>query len=316
MKQKIIVIAGPTGSGKSALAIEIAEKLNGEIVCADSLTVYRRLDIGSAKPTREQQARVKHHLLNIREPLEPFTAADFNREASRAIESIAAKGKKPIIAGGTGLYIKTLLGGLMDAPGENLEIRNDLRALAEKSGPEAIYEKLKAVDPATAEKLHPGNLVRTIRALEVYLATGKPLSMLQKQHAFAEKRFDALQICLDLQREQLYSRIEARVDQMFEDGLLDEVKGLLADGLSPDLKPLGAIGYREIIGFIRGEYDLEEAKRLIKLNTRHYAKRQLTWFRREAEMLWIAYPEKSANIANYCFMHFEDGGNPHVQGPL
>jgi tRNA dimethylallyltransferase len=316
MKPKILIIAGPTASGKSALALELAKQFGGEIICADSLTIYRGLDIGSAKPTKEQQAQVPHHLLDIRNPDQGFTVADFIREAGTAIRDVISRNRPPIITGGTGLYIRALLGGLSEAPGEDLEIRQELQELASKNGPEALLEQLKEVDPATAAKLPPGNLVRIIRALEVYRKTGIPLSEHQARHSFSERAYDALQICLDLPREELYRRVELRVDQMFRDGLADEVSGLLAAGYSPELKPLSAIGYRETVEFLQHRCSLDEAIRLIKQNTRHYAKRQLTWFRREPEMLWIAYPEKSATITNHFKMHFEDGGKPHVQGPL
>jgi tRNA dimethylallyltransferase len=316
MKPKILIIAGPTASGKSALALELAEQFGGEIICADSLTIYRGLDIGSAKPTKAQQTLVPHHLLDIRNPDQGFTVADFIREAGTAIRDVISRNRHPIITGGTGLYIRALLGGLSEAPGEDLEIRQELQELASKIGPEALLEQLREVDPATAAKLPPGNLVRIIRAIEVYRKTGISLSEHQARHSFSERAYDALQICLDLPREELYRRIELRVDQMFKDGLVDEVSRLLAAGYSPELKPLSAIGYRETIEFLQHRCSLDEAIRLIKQNTRHYAKRQLTWFRREPEMLWIAYPEKSDSITNHFKMHFEDGGKPHVQGPL
>ena len=296
MKPKVLVITGPTASGKSALALQLAHRMNGEIICVDSLTVYRGLDIGSAKPTPEERRQAVHHLLDIRSPHEPFTAADFRVAATEAIRDITARGRLPILAGGTGLYLRTLLSGLTNAPGELPELREQLRQRAGLEGNEALLAELAAVDPETAARLHPNNLIRIIRALEVYHATGIPLSRFHAEHGFADRPFEALQFCLELERSYLYHRIDQRVDMMIEAGLIHEVRDLLAAGISADCKPLQAIGYKEAVAFLRGEFDQEEMARLIKRNTRHFAKRQLTWFRGEAELQWVAYPENSATI--------------------
>lgn len=296
MKPRVLVIAGPTASGKSALALDLAAALDGEIICADSLTVYRGLDIGSAKPTAEQQRQIPHHLLDIREPTEPFTAADFKLAAKAAIAAICQRGKRPILAGGTGLYLRALLRGLNDAPGEDPALRETLRKRLECEGAETLLAELAKVDPDTSQRLHPNNRNRIIRALEVFQTTGIPLSQFQAEHGFADSPYDSLQFCLDLPRPELYQRIDDRVDAMLAAGLVAEVQGLLQSGVPADCKPLQAIGYKEVLAHLQGEYDHNEMVRLIKRNTRHFAKRQLTWFRSEPAMQWVAYPENSATI--------------------
>lgn len=304
---RILVIAGPTASGKSALALELAEQLDGEIVCVDSLTVYRGLDIGSAKPTAEDRSKVPHHLLDIRDPLEPFTAADFRQEAMLAIAEIISRGKRPILAGGTGLYLRVLLGGLSDAPGQNHELRERLTLRAKQEGAEVLLEELRSIDPRTAAGLHPNNLVRIIRAVEVYHSSGIPLSQHQDTHQFSQRPYTALQYLLNPPRDILYQRIELRVDNMLQSGLIDEYRNLLLSGVPKDVKPLCAIGYKEVAAFLEGRLTEEELSPLIKQNTRHYAKRQTTWFRREKEMLPIAYPFDSATIARQAETFFSQG---------
>lgn len=316
MKPRILVIAGPTASGKSDLAIELAKQLDGEIVCADSLTIYRGLDIGSAKPTPEQRRRVPHHLLDIREPTQPFTAADFRAEAGQAIDDIHKRGKLPLVVGGTGLYLRVLLHGLTDAPGEDPVLRRQLYRRATLEGAEALLEELRRVDPETAGRCHPNNLVRIIRALEVWQVSGSPFSSFHQQHGFSDAPYDALTLCLDLAREELYRRIDHRVELMLSAGLVDEVRGLLQAGLPDDVKPLQAIGYKEVLAHLRGELTLEAMLELIKRNTRHLAKRQLTWFRREPDLQWVAYPQNSATIAAFVAMFLREGEWSHVQNPL
>lgn len=295
-KPKILVIAGPTASGKSALAMELARQLDGELICADSLTVYKGFNIGSAKPTRADQQQIRHHLLDICQPRDPFTAADFAREATTAIKEIISNGKRPIVVGGTGLYLRALLYGLSNAPGQSPLFRQQLQQRASQYGAETLLAELAKVDPQTAQRLHPSDLFRIIRALEVYQITGQPLSDFNAAHGFAECRFNALQYCLHLPRELLYQRINLRVDQMLEAGLVDEVKGLLTSGVSADCKPMEAIGYKEVLAFLKGEYGLEELTRLIKRNTRRFAKRQLTWFKGQTEMQLVTLNEVSAKI--------------------
>lgn len=296
MKPRLLVIAGPTASGKSALALDLAAALNGEIICVDSLTVYRGFEIGSAKPTPEQQRQIPHHLLDICEPTDPFTASDFRVAAASAIEDITGRGRCPILAGGTGLYLRSLLRGLNKAPGEDPVLREALRTRLEREGGEALLAELAQVDPDTAQRLHPNNRNRIIRALEVFHTSGVPLSQFQEEHGFSESPYDALQFCLELPRPVLYQRIDDRVDAMLAAGLVAEVQGLLQAGVPSDCKPLQAIGYKEVLAHLQGEYDQTEMVRLIKRNTRHFAKRQLTWFRSEPAMQWVAYPENSATI--------------------
>lgn len=296
MKPRLLVIAGPTASGKSALALDLTEQLNGEIICVDSLTVYRGLAIGSAKPTPEQQQRIPHHLLDICEPTDAFTASDFRAAAAAAIQDVIGRGKHPILAGGTGLYLRSLLRGLNKAPGEDPALREALQKRLELEGGEALLAELATVDPDTAQRLHPNNRNRIIRALEVFQTTGTPLSQFQAEHGFSDSPYDSLQFCLDLPRPELYQRIDDRVDAMLAAGLVAEVQGLLHSGVPSDCKPLQAIGYKEVVAYLQGKHDQTEMTRLIKRNTRHFAKRQLTWFRAEPEMQWVAYPENSATI--------------------
>lgn len=316
MKPRILVIAGPTASGKSDLAIELAEELDGEIVCADSLTIYRGLDIGSAKPAPEQRRRVPHHLLDIREPTQPFTAADFRCEAGQVIDDILQRGKHPLVVGGTGLYLRVLLHGLTDAPGEDPALRQQLTHRASQHGAEALLEELRKVDPETAARCHPNNLVRILRALEVWHTTGSPLSSFHERHGFSDDPYDTLFICLELDRAELYRRIDRRVETMLASGLVAEVRGLLQAGLPADVKALQSIGYKEVLAHLRGELTLEAMTELIKRNTRHLAKRQLTWFRREPDVQWVAYPQNSATIAAFVAMFFKEGERPHVENPL
>ncbi|CAH2030346.1 tRNA (adenosine(37)-N6)-dimethylallyltransferase MiaA [Trichlorobacter ammonificans] len=304
---RLLVIAGPTASGKSALALELADRLDGEIVCVDSLTVYRGVDIGSAKPSPTDRARVPHHLLDIRNPCEPFSAADFRREAARAIADITARGKRPILAGGTGLYLRILLGGLADAPGGDRELRERLQRRAEQEGGEALLAELQRIDPETAAGLHPNNLIRIIRALEVWHASGAPLSHFQQRHQFSDRPYRPLQYLLNLPRELLYRRIDARVHRMLREGLVEEYQSLVASGVPADAKPLCAIGYKEVAAFLAGDIPASELPQVIARNTRHYAKRQLTWFRKEAEMLSVAYPPDSATIAREAARFFKEG---------
>ncbi len=292
----LVAVVGPTGVGKTEVGIYLAEHLEGEIVNFDSVQVYRYLDIGTAKPTPEERKRAVHHLVDFLEPDEEFNAARFVELADQIIQEIHARGKQPILVGGTGLYLKALLHGLFEV-GEVSQIREKLKKRWAQEGLASLYEELKRLDPETAQKLSPTDWVRILRALEVYYATGKPFSELAKRHSFAERRYPCLKIGLTLPREELYQRLDKRVDQMLEAGLLEEVKKLLQMGFSPELKPLRAIGYRHLIAYLRGEMDLEEAVRQMKRDTRRYAKRQLTWFRADPEVIWFRPEEKEKILA-------------------
>jgi tRNA dimethylallyltransferase len=316
-KKKLLIICGPTASGKSELALRLAHLLDAEIVNADSMQLYRGLDIGTAKPSLEQQAEIRHHLLDIVVPDQPFSAADFAAAADAVISDIINRGKRVVVVGGTGLYIRALLHGLIDSPGGDGALRQELHDEANRVGNEAMLEQLRRIDPALAAGLHPNNLLRIIRALEVYRLTGIPLSRYQQEHNFSSLRYDALQVGISVDRALLYDRIDERVESMVADGLFDEVRGLLAGGYSCDLKSMRSIGYKEAVAFLNGECTLEEALRLIKRNTRHYAKRQLTWFRGDSDILWFDYPEKFDSISRTVIDFFDRREvYNHVQGTI
>ena len=302
---KLLVICGPTASGKSDLALKLAHELDAEIVNADSMQVYRGLDIGTAKPTLQQRAEISHHLIDVVAPDESFSAADFAGAADAAIQDITRRGKRAIVVGGTGLYIRALLKGLVDSPGGDGQIRAALHEEAARVGNLVMLEKLRLVDPELAAGLHPNKLVRIIRALEVQQLSGIPLSQHQKEHSFSERRYDSLQIGIQVERPELYQRIEQRVERMLNDGLLEEVSGLLAAGFGSELKAMRSIGYKESAAHLQGELSLEETANLIKRDTRHYAKRQLTWFKADPDILWFEYPEKFVTIFQHVIEFFE-----------
>jgi tRNA dimethylallyltransferase len=302
---KIMVICGPTASGKSSLAMRLAYALDAEIVNADSMQIYRRLDIGTAKPSIDHQNEIRHHLLDVADPDQSFSAADFSAAADEAIRCIISRGKRVIVAGGTGLYIRALVKGLVDSPSGAGELRFALQDKARRVGNEAMLESLRQVDPELASGLHPNNLVRIIRALEVYQLTGIPLSRYQREHAFAIRRYDALQIGISPERSLLYQHIDERVEQMLNNGLVEEVEALLAAGYGRDLKSMRSIGYKEVSAYLAGELTREDMIRLIKRDTRHYAKRQVTWFKADPDILWFEYPEKFGIIFQHAIDFFE-----------
>lgn len=285
----VVVIVGPTASGKSEFAVRIAEKYGGEIVNADSMQLYRGMDIGTAKPSAELLQRAPHHLLGIVAPDVNFTAADFQLEARRVIGDIEQRGRLPIVVGGTGLYIRALLGGLAESPGGDEAYRAELTALAGRDGNSVLLERLRAVDPLTAGRLHVNDRLRIIRALEVHRQSGRPLSAFQD--GFAEEWRPSVKIGIDVPREELYRRINLRVEGMIAAGLVAEVQRLLSSGYGRELKALRSIGYKEICAYLAGEIPFAQAVDLIKRDTRHYAKRQLTWFKREADIKWLEYQE-------------------------
>ena len=283
----LLIIAGPTGIGKTRVAIEIAEQINGEIVGADSMQIYRYMDIGTAKPTPEERARVPHHLIDIRNPDEEFSAADYAREATVVIRDIHARGKVPLVVGGTGLYIQTLVYGIFEGPGRDEDFRQRMRTLAQEQGNAVVYQKLQEIDPKTAERLHPNDLLRIIRALEVFHLTGTPISAQQAAATAPLEEYSPCFLVLATDREYLYTRINDRVEAMIADGLVEEVRALLERGYHAELNPMKSLGYKEIAEFLAGEYDLPTAIEYIKRNTRRYAKRQLTWFRKYEAVNWI-----------------------------
>ncbi len=288
----IIALVGPTGAGKTELGIALAQHFDAEIINADSRQVYRRLDIGSAKPTPEQRAVVSHHVVDVVEPDEAFDCARFRELATAAIDDIAGRGKRVLVVGGTGLYIKVLLRGLFDGPSRDEALRAALLREDEQT-PGALHQRLRAVDPATAARVHAHDRMRLIRALEVHELTGRPISAWQTEHAFGTAAVDARILGLSLPRAELYARIDARCQVMIEAGLIDEVRQLFAEGLDPDLPALRSPGYREIGEHVRGLCDLSAAAARMAQVTRQLAKRQMTWFRADPQIVWCA-PELEA----------------------
>jgi tRNA dimethylallyltransferase len=290
----LIIIQGPTASGKTDLAVRLAERFEGEIINADSMQIYRGMDIGTAKPTGDLLQRAPHHVLSVVDPDQPFSAADYRKEAELAIRNIHSRGKRAIVVGGTGLYIKALTRGLIDSPEGNETLREELNTIARNYGRGELHRQLTLVDPATAAKLHPNDQLRVIRALEVFRMTGQPISSFRERHGFQSTVYRCLKIGILTDRAELYRRIDNRVDWMIQHGFIEEVQRLLSKGYAPQLKPLRALGYRQICAFLTGGYSLPEAVQLIKRDTRHYAKRQLTWFKKDSEIKWFEY---SGNVA-------------------
>jgi tRNA dimethylallyltransferase len=285
----LIVVVGPTAVGKSSMALAVAERVGGEIIAADSMQVYRGLDIGTAKPSADERRLVPHHLLDLVEPNQSFTAADYARLASAAIADIRARGRLPIMVGGTGLYLRALFRGLFSGPWEMTPLRETLYREAERVGNAALHQRLETSDPEAAAAIHPNDLFRVVRALEVAAVSGRPISTLRAEARRNHKPIlgPVLQFGLERNRQELYQRIEARVEAMMAQGLLHEVQGLLDVGYSPALRPLRAIGYRHMIEHLKGRISVNDAIASLKRDTRRYAKRQLTWFRHEDEIEWL-----------------------------
>ncbi|MBW2560790.1 MAG: tRNA (adenosine(37)-N6)-dimethylallyltransferase MiaA [Deltaproteobacteria bacterium] len=284
----LIAITGPTGVGKTDLAIRLAEEVDGEVISADSMQVYRHLDIGTAKPSLEEQARVPHHLIDVVNPDEEFNAAMFAEQADAVIHSLRKRRKQVFVVGGTGLYLDALLGGLLNAPGADGRLRDSYREEAVRHGKGYLYKRLKEIDPAAAESIHPNDLVRTIRALEVMEQTGQSIIAIRGEHRFGSRAYDCMKIGLTVDRGLLYERINSRVERMVVDGLVEEGQRLLEMGYDEETLPLQAMTYRNVISCIRGNQSRQEMMRLIKRDTRHYARRQLTWFRRDPAIKWFA----------------------------
>ena len=295
-KPKIIVICGPTGIGKTAVGIQLAEKLGGEIINADSMQIYRYMDIGTAKPTVDEQKRVPHHMIDIVDPDEDFDAVRFAQMAREKAMQLHHKGILPVIVGGTGLYIKALLQGLFRSSPVNPAIRVRLNQEAAENGSRFLYERLEQVDPDTADRLHPNDAYRIIRALETIESSGRSISEHHQEHRFADEPFDALKIGLQMDREKLYDRIDRRVDMMIEAGLLDEVKKLLSMGYSAGLKAMQSIGYRHMADYIEGRLTWDECVRTLKRDTRRFAKRQFTWFGADRDIQWYELDQLNGMI--------------------
>lgn len=288
--KRVVVITGPTAVGKTELSLRIAEELGGEIVSADSLQVYRYLDIGTAKATREEQERVPHHLIDVVDPDEEFNAGDYGTAAHLAMEEIFQNDKIPILVGGTGLYLRLLIHGLVDLPESDPEIRKNHQRIASEQGVEPLYTELQAVDEALAKKIHPNDLIRISRGLEVYEQTGKALSAHQEEHKFKRPNYHALKLALIRPREELYNRINLRVEKMFTHGLIEEYQSLLERGYGRELKPMRSVGYKEVGDYLLDGKPLEESIDEVKRRTRRYAKQQLSWFRGEPQTHWALAP--------------------------
>ena len=292
---RLIAIAGPTASGKSALALRLAAARDGEIVSCDSLQVYRGLDIGSAKPTRAERDAVPHHLLDVVDPDEAFSAADYARLARAAVADIHARGRRPIVAGGTGLYLRALVSGLFEGPARDEPLRRRLESIADRRGDDRLHAILARVDPEAAARIEPRDRIRVVRALEVYRATGRPIGELQRGGGGGLTGFAVKVLVLDPGREALRPAVEARTDAMLEAGLVEETRALLAR--YPEARPLDAIGYRQAAAVVRGASDVAQARRDIVVETMRYAKRQRTWFRHQQDAEWFADPASAFDLA-------------------
>ena len=292
MKPKVVVIVGPTASGKTAVSIKLAKKINGEIISADSMQIYKYMDIGTAKPTLDEMQGIKHYMLDVVMPDETFNVAKYKSMAESAIEEILKKGKVPIIVGGTGLYVNTLVDGIefADVPGDE-EYRNELIEKGYREGAMSIYKELEKVDSESAKKIDPNNIRRVARALEIYKVTGKTKTQLDIESR-KEVKYDYRLFGMEWDRETLYNRIDLRVDKMIEAGLIDEVRNV-TEKFKISNTAVQGLGYKEVIEFLNGNISYEEMIEKLKLETRHYAKRQLTWFRRDKRIKWIK-PDENA----------------------
>ncbi len=313
--REVVFIVGPTASGKSEIGLELANLLKTDIISADSQQVYRQLNIGTAKPTQKQQHRVKHHLIDVVDPDQPFSVGKFKKLGEAVIEGLLQKQKIPLVVGGTGLYLRVLTRGLWDGPAADWALRKKLQTKEKQGGEGTLHEYLSRVDPESAKRIHKKDLVKIIRALEVYTLSGKTLTHFQRNHRFSEKRYKVLLWGLNWSREALYRRIERRVDEMLDQGLVDEVQGLLRRNFDAELPSMRALGYRQVVPYIEGKITYQEMVRVLKRDTKRFAKRQLTWFRKEPGIHWIdldpnTNPEKIArNLYNKICQHIQKGGS-------
>ena len=292
MKQPIICVVGPTASGKTRLAVELALALDGEVLSCDSMQLYRGMDVGTAKPTREEMRGVPHHMIDVIDPGEAFSVSRYVELADPILQDILSRGKTCVVAGGTGLYVDSLMAGRSFAPFPQTGRRQELERLAREKGIDAVMQILREHDPESAERIHPANEKRVIRAAEVFLETGKTITQHNKETAAQPPKYQPLWIGLDFtSRAELYARIDRRVDEMLRQGLMEEIGGLLAAGTPPTATSLQAIGYKEPMAALRGEMTMDEAVEAVKRESRRYAKRQLTWFRRNGDIHWIYQQE-------------------------
>ncbi len=287
MKARLLCLLGPTAVGKTEIAIQLAQHLNAEIISVDSRQIYRQMDIGTAKPTPDEQQAARHHLIDCVDISQTFSVADYQSLADTAIADIQNRGKQVLLVGGAGLYFRAVVDGLFEGPGADAAFREQLEQEAAQHGVNVLHERLRACDPTSAERIHPNNVVRVIRALEVYELTGTPMSEHQQQWQHQNQRYPFIAFCLTMPRALLYSRIEQRVDVMLANGLAAEVESLLAAGYARDSIALRSFGYKELIAYLDGKCTYLEAVAQLKQNTRRFAKRQLTWFRKDTRIQWI-----------------------------
>ncbi len=302
MLKKVIAVCGPTASGKTALAIEIAKKFDGEIVSCDSMQIYKYMDIGTAKATESEQKEIKHHMIDFLEPKLKYSVADFVVRARECIDDVISRGKVPVLAGGTGLYLDSILNNIaFDDFGSDPKFREKMELLAQKEGGDAVHKLLSEKDSVAAQKIHPNNLRRVIRALEVCHLTNKTFTEVNDESR-REAVYDALIFAIDTDREVLYRRINDRVDRMMKEGLVDEVKRLCEMGVDRSTTAMQAIGYKEVLEYLKGNLNIDETVELIKQESRRYAKRQLTWFRRNEKINWVKLNESDGmkNIFKMC----------------
>lgn len=301
MQPKLVVITGPTASGKTALGVALARRLGGEVVSADSMQIYRGMDIGTAKPTPEEMQGVPHHMIDIADPAENYSVSRYAKEASACVDDILARGKLPIVVGGTGLYIDSLIAGRTFADGTaDTALRQELSERYDEIGGEGLLGELRKVDPERAAKLHPADKKRIVRAMEVYILTGRTITQHDAETRAVPPRYDAAKIALDFAvRQDLYDRIDRRVDIMVQQGLFDEVRTLLSAGVPADCTAMQAIGYKEAVAAVQGKAAPQDAVAAIQLASRRYAKRQLTWLRRDADLFWLRH-EKTPDMDRAC----------------
>ncbi len=288
MKQPMIILTGPTAVGKTALSIALAKAVDGEIISADSMQVYRHMDIGSAKIKTEEMDGIPHHMIDVLDPWDEFNVVVFQQMCKDCLADIYARNKIPIVTGGTGFYIQALLRDIdFTENDDNVKLREELELLAKTQGPSVLHQMLQEVDPESAEAIHANNVKRVIRALEFYRLTGEKISAHNQQESQRENAYNACYFVLNDDREKLYQRIELRIDQMLLEGLVDEVKALREMGCQREMVSMQGLGYKEILDYLEGRTTLEEAIYILKRDTRHFAKRQLTWFRREPDVIWV-----------------------------